>query len=201
MLAAHGAVVVDADRITRDLQQAGSPVLAAIAERFGPDVLLEDGSLDRATLASVVFGDSESLAALNGIVHPAVGAEMSRRIDAESSGDHVVVLDIPLLAENPRDGLAATIVVDVPVEIAVSRLVTFRSMREADARARIDRQARREVRLALASRVIDNSGDHDSLARQVSDLWEWLQQLPPTTADDLARYRAPRPKPPAQSPT
>ena len=201
LLAARGAVIVDADQITRDLQQPGSPVLAAIADRFGPSMLQADGSLDRAALAAVVFGDPEALAALNGIVHPAVGIEMNRRVDAEVDGDRVVVLDIPLLAENPRQGLAATIVVDVPIEVAVERLVRFRSMTEADARARIERQASRETRLALATRVIDNSGDQQALAAQVADLWTWLQSLPPTSPEDLARYRAPRPKPAPPTPT
>jgi dephospho-CoA kinase len=201
LLAARGAVIVDADQITRDLQQPGSPVLAAIAERFGASVLQADGSLDRAALAALVFGDADALAALNGIVHPAVGIEMNRRIDAEVDGDRVVVLDIPLLAENPRQGLAATIVVDVPIEVAVDRLVRFRSMTEADARARIERQASREARLALATRVVDNTGGHDALATQVDELWAWLLALPPTSADDLARYRAPRPKPPTPTPT
>ena len=97
--------------------------------------------------------------------------------------------------------LAATIVVDVPIEVAVERLVRFRSMTEADARARIERQASRETRLALATRVIDNSGDQQALAAQVADLWTWLQSLPPTSPEDLARYRAPRPKPAPPTPT
>jgi dephospho-CoA kinase len=137
----------------------------------------------------VVFTDPAALADLNKIVHPAVGAEMNRRIEAELGSGRVVVLDVPLLAENPREGLAGVIVVDCPTEVAVDRLVSQRAVREDDARARIARQATREQRLAIASKVIDNSGGRDVLAGQVEQVWAWLQTLPPTTAEDLARYR------------
>ncbi len=190
-LATLGAVVVDADAITRAVQGPGSPVLAAIAERFGPEVIAADGALDRAALAAIAFADGDALAALNRIVHPAVRAEIDARVDAEIATDHVVVLDIPLLAENPRAGLAATVVVDAPLEVAVARLERFRGISETDARARIARQASREDRLAIATRVIDNSGDLAALDRQVDALWRWLRSLPATTADDLAAYRSP----------
>jgi dephospho-CoA kinase len=179
LLAARGAVIVDADAITRDLQQPGQPVLAAIVDRFGPEVLLPDGHLDRAALAAIVFPDPDALRDLNAIVHPAVGAEIARRIAAEQDTDHVVVLDIPLLAENPRDGLATTIVVDAPVDVAVERLVRSRGMTEEDARARVARQATREERLARADRVVDNSGSVADLEREVDELWSWLVSLRP----------------------
>ncbi len=177
LLAARGAVIIDADAITRELQEPGQPVLAAIVDRFGDGVLLPDGRLDRAALAAIVFADPNALRALNGMVHPAVGAEIARRIEAERSTDHVVVLDIPLLAENPRDGLAATIVVDTPVDVAVSRLVRQRDMTVDDARARIARQATRDERLATADRVLNNGGTPADLARQVDELWAWLRTL------------------------
>ncbi|HWC68706.1 MAG TPA: dephospho-CoA kinase [Acidimicrobiales bacterium] len=177
LLAARGAVIVDADAITRELQQPGQPVLDAIVERFGPGVLLPDGHLDRAALAAIVFPDPDALRDLNAIVHPAVGAEIARRIAAEQDTDHVVVLDIPLLAENPRDGLAATVVVDTPVDVAVERLVRSRDMAEDDARARIARQATRSERIARADRVLDNSGSVADLERQVDELWSWLVSL------------------------
>ncbi|MEZ5249852.1 MAG: dephospho-CoA kinase [Ilumatobacteraceae bacterium] len=120
LLAERGAVIVDADQVVRDVQQPGSPVLAKMAERFGPQVIAADGSLDRAAVASVVFTDPEALKALNAIVHPAVGAEMNRQVMAERDGDRVVVMDIPLLTENPRDGLQAVIVVDVDPECRCS---------------------------------------------------------------------------------
>jgi dephospho-CoA kinase len=178
LLAERGAVIVDADVITRELQRPGQPVLEAIVERFGQGVLLPDGELDRPALAAIVFSDPDALKALNAIVHPAVGAEIARRIEAARGTDAVVVLDIPLLAENPRKGLAATVVVDTPVDVAVERLVRFRGMDEADARARIARQASREERAAGADRIVDNTGDLGALEAQVDDLWAWLRTLP-----------------------
>jgi dephospho-CoA kinase len=130
-----------------------------------------------------VFTDPDALAALNAIVHPAVGAEINRRVAEQLSTDHVVVLDIPLLTENPREGLQGKIVVDVPVEVQVERLVSFRGFDEADARARIARQASREQRREGASFVIDNSGDIDALVPQVEQLWEWLTSLPQLPPD------------------
>jgi len=182
-LAERGAIIVDADAIVRDVQQPGSPVLAAIAERFGADVIAADGSLDRAALAAVAFADPEAVKALNGIVHPAVGAEMNRRIDEQRHTDNVVVLDIPLLTENPRKGLQGRIVVDVPVETQVERLVRFRGFSEDDARARIARQATREQRLEGADIVVDNSGDLAALAPQIERVWEWLTALPQLPPD------------------
>lgn len=181
LLAERGAVVVDADRIARDLQEPGSPVLDRMAARFGEHVVLADGSLDRAAVASIVFGDSDeakqALADLNGIVHPAMQDEIRRQIEAHEGSDRIVVLDFPLLAENPRDDLAATIVVDVPPDIAVERLVEFRDMDEDDARRRIASQISREDRLATATHVVDNSGDLDQLRDQVAALWDELQEL------------------------
>ncbi len=183
LLAERGAVVIDADQIVRDVQQPGSPVLARLAERFGDAVIAPDGSLDRAAVAAVAFADADSLAALNAIVHPAVGAELDRRVRAERSTDRVVVMDIPLLTENPRPGLQAIIVVDVPVEVQVRRLVEGRGFDEADARARISRQADREARLATATHVLDNSGDLEHLVPQVDRLWDDLRALPQLPPD------------------
>jgi dephospho-CoA kinase len=182
-LAQRGAVVVDADAIVRDVQQPGSPVLQQMAERFGPQVIAADGSLDRAAVAGIVFADPEALKALNGIVHPAVGAEMNRRVMAELATDHVVVMDIPLLTENPREGLQGKIVVDVPVDVQVERLVRYRGFDEADARARIAKQATRDQRLEGADFVVDNSGDLDALAPQIERLWAWLMSLPQLPPD------------------
>lgn len=178
LLRDRGAVVVDADQITRELQRPGQPVLAAIVERFGDEVLAPDGTLDRPSLASMVFSDPKALADLNGIVHPAVGAEIAQRVEAERDTDHVVVLDIPLLVESGREGLVGIVVVDVDPEVAVARLVANRGFSAADARARIANQASREERLARADQVIDNSGDLDALARRVDEVWQWIEQLP-----------------------
>ncbi len=178
-LAAHGAVVIDADAITRQLQEPGQPVLAAIVERFGAGVLDDAGRLDRPALAAIVFNDPAALKDLNQIVHPAVGAETARRIAAETDTDHVVVLDVPLLVETGRRGLTAVVVVDAPTEVAIERLVQQRGMSEADARARIAAQAQREERLAKADIVIDNSGDREALEARVDEVWRQLRSLPP----------------------
>ena len=180
LLAERGAVILDADAVARELQRAGQPVLAAMIERFGDEMLADDGELDRPRLAALVFADPAALADLNALVHPAVGVELVRRIEAARGTDAVVVLDSPLLAEHPRDGMAATIVVDVPIETAVERLVHQRGMTEVDARARIARQISRDERLATADRVIDNSGDRAALEAQVDECWAWLHTLPQT---------------------
>ena len=193
LLAGHGAVVIDADAITRQLQEPGQPVLAAIVARFGSAVLDGNGRLDRPGLAAIVFNDPEALKALNEIVHPAVGAETARRIAAEHDTDHVVVLDVPLLVETGRRGLAAVIVVDVPTDVAVERLVAQRGMSEPDARARVAVQASRADRLAKADIVIDNSGDRDALAPRVAEVWEQILALPPT-ADSPAGGSVPPPR-------
>jgi dephospho-CoA kinase len=183
MLSARGAIIIDADRITRELQAPGSPVLQEIVAAFGNEMLDQAGALDRAALAAKVFGDADALAKLNKIVHPAVGREMAARLEAQRDTDNVVVLDIPLLVENPREGLCGTLVVDLPVELAVERLVAHRNMARADAEARIARQATREARVAIADRVIDNSGDLADLETQVDAAWEWMRGLPPAAAD------------------
>jgi dephospho-CoA kinase len=181
LLAEHGAVVVDADQVARDLQAAGSPMLDRMAERFGAHILRSDGSLDRAAVAAIVFGESEearrALADLNAITHPAIQDEIRARIAEQADTDHVVVLDHPLLGEHPRDDLAATIVVDIPVEAAVERLVHQRGMDETDARNRIASQISREDRLATATHVVDNAGDLDGLRDQVAGLWRELLAL------------------------
>jgi dephospho-CoA kinase len=166
------------------VQQPGSAVLAAIAERFGAEVLGPDGSLDRAAVAQVVFADPDALKALNGIVHPAVRAEMDRRVAEQADTDHVVVMDIPLLTENPRSGLAGVIVVDVPVETQVQRLVASRGFDEADARARIANQVSRDERLAVADFVVDNGGTPADLDAEVDRLWAWIESLPDTSSSE-----------------
>lgn len=183
LLAEKGAIIVDADAITRELQAPGQPLLSEIASRFGQEVVAADGSLDRQALASRVFGDADALADLNKIVHPAVGKEMNRRIDEQRDTDSIVVLDIPLLVENPRQGLSGVIVVDVDIDTAVHRLVNFRSMSESDARSRIERQATREQRKAIADWVLDNSGSPQDLQKQVDEMWSWILTLDPAGED------------------
>ena len=177
-LAARGAVIVDADALVRDLQARGTPVFEAIVERFGPGVVGPDGELDRSALAAVVFGDPEALEDLNGLVHPAVGAEILRRVAEHEGTDHVLVLDVPLLVESGRYRASGVIVVDAPPEVAVERLVRDRGMTEEEARARMARQASREERLAKADFVIDNSGSREALAAAVDRAWTWIATLP-----------------------
>ena len=181
LLAERGAVIVDADAIVHELQAPGMPLLDVLAERFGAEIIRADGSLDRAGLAAIAFADDQSLADLNGIVHPAVREEIARRIDAERDTDQVVVLDTPLLTVTEGHQFAGTIVVDTPVEVAIERLVGQRGMSEDDARARIGKQISRKERNAKADRVVDNGGDREQLEREVAELWAWLHELPDTT--------------------
>lgn len=196
LLAARGAAVVDADQIARDLQGAGSPVLDRMAERFGRQIIRDDGSLDRAAVAAIVFGDTpeakQNLADLNAIVHPAMQSEIRRQIEAHAGTDRVVVLDFPLLGENPRDDIAATIVVDIDPEVAVERLVEHRGMDEDDARNRIASQISREQRLARATHVIDNDGDRAHLEREVDAVWRDLLRLRGGAGRSRRAWLAPR---------
>jgi dephospho-CoA kinase len=177
LLAAKGAVVVDADAITRELQQPGTAVFDAMVERFGPGIVGADGALDRAAVAKIVFADPAALKDLNDIVHPAVGAEIVSRLTTLAETDAIVVLDVPLLVEvaperrYPLDGM---LVVDTDPEVAIHRLVEQRGMDESDARARIARQASREERLAQADHVIHNDGSLDELRAEVDAAWRWI---------------------------
>ena len=177
-LAEHGAVIVDADRIVRDVQAPGSPVLARIAEEFGPDMILPGGALDRVRLGAAVFGDSDALGRLNAIVHPAVKAESQRRFTAALAADPdaVVVYDVPLLVEaRVEDPWDLIVVADAPPELREDRLVRERGMERADARARIASQAPDAQRRAIADVRIDTSGDLAETIRQTDDLWTRLR--------------------------
>jgi len=178
MLAEKGALVIDADAITRELQQPGEEVFDAMVERFGTEILADDGTLDRPAVSAIVFTDEQARKDLEAIVHPAVGAEMLNRMQAVADTDRVVVYDVPLLVESARRGYGAVIVVDVDPEVAVRRLVEQREMDETDARARIANQASREERRAIADRVIDNSGTIEHLRDQVDEVWTWITTLP-----------------------
>ncbi|MEW2460252.1 dephospho-CoA kinase [Microbacterium sp. K41] len=176
-LAEHGAIIVDADAIVRDVQAPGSPVLERIAEVFGPEVIAEDGSLDRPALGARVFGDPEQLAQLNAIVHPAVRDESQRRFtDALAADPHaVVVYDVPLLVEARVDDPWDLIVVaHTPAEERLRRLVELRGMDEAAARERIGAQVSDEKRLAIADVVIETGGALAETVAQADALWERL---------------------------
>ena len=185
-LVERGSILIDADEIVRDLQQPGEPVFDAIVGRWGQSVVAADGTLDRAAVASVVFKDAEELAALNSIVHPAVGEEMVRRraAAAEHSPGAVVVLDIPLLVRPDGEpiakryrNLAGIVVVDADPEVAVRRLVAQRGLSDDDARARIANQASRESRLEVADFVIDNNGTVEELKPQIDACYHWACSL------------------------
>ena len=177
LFARKGAIIIDGDGIAKQLQQKGSATLQKMVDEFG-DILLETGELDRAKVAQLVFGDADLLKRLNAIMHPAISAEILRQIEANTATDSVVVLDMPLLVENPREGMSGLVVVDVDPEVAISRLVQFRNMNEDDARRRMASQASREDRLKVADRVIDNSGSPDALDAQVDEVWDWFATLP-----------------------
>ncbi|MGX1157589.1 dephospho-CoA kinase [Streptomyces albogriseolus] len=184
LLVRHGAVLIDADRIAREVVEPGTPGLAAVVEAFGEEILADDGSLDRPRLGALVFSDPEKLATLNSIVHPLVGAR-SRELEEAAPEDAVVVHDVPLLTEN---GLAplydVVIVVDASPGTQLDRLVRLRGMSEEDARARMAAQATREQRRAVADIVVDNDVPLDALERRVEEVW----------ADLVRRARDPRPE-------
>ncbi|MFF0016668.1 dephospho-CoA kinase [Streptomyces sp. NPDC005374] len=171
LLVEHGAVLIDADRIAREVVAPGTPGLAAVVEAFGEDVLTEDGGLDRPRLGSIVFADPERLAVLNSIVHPLVGAR-SRELESAAPEDAVVVHDVPLLAENALAALYdLVVVVDASPGTQLDRLVRLRGMTEQDARARMAAQATREKRLEIADVVIDNDVPLEELRERVREVW------------------------------
>lgn len=190
MLVSRGAALVDADVVVRQVQEPGTPVLAAMASRFGDHIINEDGTLDRAAVAAIVFADEDELKALNEIVHPAVNEEMTRQRRTFIPTDKTVLLDIPLLVESNYTGLPV-IVVDTPVEVAVERLIAFRGFSEEDARNRVSRQASREERADKADFVVDNSGDLAALAGEVDRCWAWIETLDrPEPGTDLVTIRS-----------
>lgn len=174
LLAGYGAVIVDADRIAREVVEPGTEGLAAVVAAFGDGVLTAEGRLDRPKLGSIVFADPASLRTLNAIVHPLVGAR-SAELEAAAGPDAIVVHDVPLLTEN---GLAdlydLVVVVDAAPATQLARLTGARGMAEEEARARMAAQADREQRLAVADLVIDNDGPLEALEPQVRKVWEDL---------------------------
>jgi dephospho-CoA kinase len=179
-LAALGAVIIDADVAARRVVDPGTPGLAQIAEAFGPGVLRPDGALDRERLGGIVFSDPAQLAKLNAITHPLIVEWMqaAERTAAEATdGDLIVVYDVALIAESGRwADYDLVIVVDVPPEVQVDRLVSQRGMAPDQARARMAAQASRDQRLAVADLVIDNSGSLDDLDRRVAEVWADLER-------------------------
>jgi dephospho-CoA kinase len=178
-----GAVVIDSDAIVHELQALGTPLLAEIAEAFGPGVLRADGSLDRAALGARVFADPEARARLNALVHPAVGRESLRRLEAaRASGAVLVVVDIPLLFETRLRGTASranlgsevVVVVYAPRELQIERQLARNGYDRAEAERRLDAQLPIEEKRELADHVIDNSGSLEATRDQVRALYERL---------------------------
>ncbi|MGG7574519.1 dephospho-CoA kinase [Streptomyces sirii] len=177
LLSSYGAVIVDADKVAREVVEPGTPGLAAVVEEFGDGVLTPEGTLDRPKLGGIVFSDPERLKALNAIVHPLVGAR-SAELEASAGPDAVVVHDVPLLTEN---GLAPlydlVVVVDAAPQTQLDRLVRLRGMAEDEAKSRMAAQATRAQRLAVADLVIDNDGPLETLEPQVRAVWERLRDV------------------------
>jgi len=176
-LAEHGAVVVDADRIAREVVEPGSPALARIAEEFGDEVITSDGSLDRAALGAQIFGSPEKRATLNAITHPAVGVRSKELFAAAAAADPdaIVVYDVPLLVEAGRtDEFDLIVVVNASTKTRLKRMVELRGMTRDEAMHRLNSQATNTERLAIADVVIDSNGTLEQTLEQADALWEKL---------------------------
>jgi dephospho-CoA kinase len=190
-LSALGAVVVDSDRIAREVVEPGTDGLAAVVDAFGDDVLDAEGRLDRPALGRVVFADDDARTRLNRILHPRIGARTAELV-ASAPDDAVVVHDVPLLVENGMGpAFALVVVVDAPEDLRVARLAETRDMPEDDARARIRAQATEEARRAAADVWIDNVGDVDAVRDHVRELWSG--RIVPFEAGTRAQHAAPWP--------
>lgn len=176
LLTTYGAVLIDSDRIAREVVEPDTPGLAAVVAEFGAEVLTSDGALDRPKLGGIVFGDRERLRALNAIVHPLVRAR-SAELEAAAGPGSIVVHDVPLLVENGMTDLYdLVVVVDASPETQLDRLVRQRGMAEPEARKRMAAQATREERRAAADVVIDNDGPLERLEPQVRAVWQELSE-------------------------
>lgn len=174
MFAANGAVIIDADRIAREIVEPGMPALAELVEAFGEGILRSDGTLDRGELARLAFAEPALTARLNAIMHPRISAESAARIGAAPEGA-VVIYDMPLLVETGQDSTVdQVIVVDVPVDVQRMRAIE-RGLDPSDVERRIEAQATREQRLKVADVVIDNSGSLERTRQQVDSIWRSLQ--------------------------
>lgn len=172
MLAARGAVIVDADELARRAIEPGTPGHAKLMETFGDGVLAADGSIDRAALAEIVFADEGRRRALESITHPEVFRLLGEEVERRRGTDAVVVFDAPLIIETGfADACDLLVVVSAPAELRIARM-TDRGLSEEEARARMTAQASSEEREARADVIVRNGGDLESLQRQVDALWE-----------------------------
>ncbi len=173
----HGAALIDADQIVRDLQQPGEKVFEEMLSKWGSGILTSDGQLDRQLVANIVFSNPEELTVLNEIVHPAVREEMTIRRRVHLDTDNTVILEIPLLVESGYRNFDAIVVVDVDTEIAVERLVKHRSFEEEDARKRIEKQVSRDSRTEIADYVIKNNSSIEAFEQEINKCWEWIESI------------------------
>jgi dephospho-CoA kinase len=175
ILAELGAVVIDADKLAREVVERGTPGLEQVVAAFGPEILTPDGDMDRAKVGSIVFNDEAKRKTLEGIVHPLV-FERYAELEASAPEDGIVVHDIPLLAESGRaDGFDAVIVVETPAEVQVERMLRDRGWTREDAESRIAAQATPEQRRAIATYVIVNNGSRDDLRSRVEEVFAQLR--------------------------
>ena len=179
LLAEHGAVVIDADLLAREVVRPGTTGLAEVVIAFGPDLVNAEGVLDRGALAKRVFADAAALKRLEGIIHPRVRARAAE-IEAQAADDALVVHDIPLLVETGQaDQFDAVVVVDCSPELQTARLMSERGMSAEEAQARIAAQASREQRLAVADHVVNSDGSIEQLREAVDQLWRDLGPCSP----------------------
>lgn len=176
LLERRGAVVFDADALAREAVEPGTPGHDAVVERFGANVLAPGGELDREALASIVFADPAARRDLEAIVHPEVRRLFAEGCEAYRETDRVVVFSAPLLVETGmHTAFEILVLVSVPVEAQIERLLRDRAMSEDQVRARIDAQAPLEEKAAVADIIVDNEGDLDDLEAQVDSLWDQLR--------------------------
>ncbi len=184
LFADRGAIIIDADAIVHDLQRPGELVFDAMVAQWGSTIVREDGTLDRAAVASIVFSDQAELDRLNGMVHPAVADETTRLIESVDDPDAIVIHDIPLLVwpggelltSRDHTAWAGIVVIDTPEAVAVERVTEARGMEREEVELRMAAQATREDRRSVADFIIDNSGDLDALEAEVDRCWQWMNE-------------------------
>lgn len=172
----HGAALVSADQLARDIVRPGSQVLSQLVEHFGRDVLTDDGELDRERLAQIIFSDEQARDDLNQITHPAIGRLAVERLQEHvAAGTPLVVYEAPLLFEaGAEERVDGVLVVKIDPDIRLQRLMMRDGLNEAEARQRVNVQMSQEEKLARADYVIDNSGDVEATLKQVDRLWQQL---------------------------
>ncbi len=192
-----GATLIDADGLVREVEEPGSPVVAKLAERFGADIVMSDGSLDRGTLRRRVMGDEQALTAINGIVHPAVRRLRAARLaEAEARGDRIVVSDIPLLFEAADpDAFDLVVLVDVPVDVRHARLTTGRGLSGTEADRLMESQLPSDTKRSRSDIVIENAGTLAALREEAWRAWTRIQERAADRERDAPTGTSLRPRP------